>query len=98
MKREKSTIKFKPLEDNIPKGGELYDYLVQKEETGTRPAAQAPPPADGDGPGPSSGMMDRGRPKRAADGGPPERAQRNFTDPDSRLLKTRDGYLQGYNG
>src|ERR671910_23462 len=28
----------------------------------------------------------------------PERAQRNFTDPDSRILPTRDGFVQGYNG
>ena len=35
---------------------------------------------------------------RGEDGGPPERAQRNFTDPDSRILPTRDGFVQGYNG
>ncbi|PZP66058.1 IS1182 family transposase [Methylorubrum populi] len=29
---------------------------------------------------------------------PPDRAQRNFTDPDSRILATRDGFVQGYNG
>jgi transposase len=28
---------------------------------------------------------------------PPAKAQRNFTDPESRIQKTRDGYLQGYN-
>jgi Transposase DDE domain len=61
-------------------------------------AAAAPRVADGDGPGPSSGMMDKGRPKRAVDGGPPDQAQRNFTDPDSRILATRDGFVQGYNG
>jgi transposase len=60
--------------------------------------ATAPPAEDDAGPGPSSGMMDKGRPKRAADGGPPDTAQRNFTDPDSRILKTRDGFVQGYNG
>jgi hypothetical protein len=43
-------------------------------------------------------MSDHGRPQRAKDGGPPARAQRNFTDPDSRILKTRDGFIQGYNG
>ena len=32
------------------------------------------------------------------DGGPPDRAQRNFTDPDSRILPTRDGFIAGYNG
>jgi transposase len=38
-----------------------------------------------------------GRPKHHADGTPSENSQRNFTDPESRILKTRDGYLQGYN-
>ena len=28
---------------------------------------------------------------------PPDKAQRNFTDPDSRVLKTKDGFIQGYN-
>jgi transposase len=59
--------------------------------------AKAPPPSDDDGPGPSSGMMEKGRPKRTTDGGPPDRAQRNFTDPDSRIQPTRDGFVQGYN-
>jgi hypothetical protein len=25
------------------------------------------------------------------------KAQRNFTDPESRILKSKDGYIQGYN-
>ena len=45
-------------------------------------ASAAAPPPDAE-PGPSSGMSDHGRPRRAPDGAPPERAQRNFTDPDS---------------
>jgi transposase len=32
-------------------------------------------------------------PKTEPDG----KSQRNFTDPDSRILKTKDGYIQGYN-
>jgi transposase len=60
-------------------------------------AAQPPSDLDPDGPGPSSGMQRSGRPERAADGGPPDRAQRNFTDPDSRILPTRDGFIAGYN-
>jgi hypothetical protein len=28
---------------------------------------------------------------------PEQKAQRNFTDPESRILKTKDGYIQGYN-
>lgn len=37
------------------------------------------------------------KPKHHIDGTPSEKSQRNFTDPESRILKTRDGYLQGYN-
>ena len=57
-----------------------------------------PDPEDESGPGASSGMRWQGRPLRGEDGGPPDRAQRNFTDPDSRILPTRDGFVQGYNG
>jgi len=28
---------------------------------------------------------------------PPPKAQRNFSDPESRILKTKDGFIQGYN-
>ena len=28
---------------------------------------------------------------------PADKAQRNFTDPESRILKTKDGFIQGYN-
>lgn len=32
-----------------------------------------------------------------ADGTPTDKAQRNFTDADSRIMKTGDGFIQGYN-
>jgi transposase len=43
-----------------------------------------------------------GRKKNGKTPSPPKRepegkAQRNFTDPQSRILKTKDGYIQGYN-
>jgi transposase len=57
-----------------------------------------PADLDPEGPGPSSGMQQRGHRKRAKDGGPPDKAQRNFTDPDSRIQPTRDGFIAGYNG
>ncbi len=43
-----------------------------------------------------------GREKSGKTAAPPRtepegKAQRNFTDPDSRILKTKDGYIQGYN-
>lgn len=37
------------------------------------------------------------KPKHHIDGTPGEDSQRNFTDPESRILKTRDGYTQAYN-
>src|SRR5919107_1399210 len=61
-------------------------------------AADPPDPEDESGPGASSGMRWQGRPLRGEDGSPPDRAQRNVTDPDSRILPTRDGFVQGYNG
>jgi transposase len=89
------------------RGDELPDWVADKQErlariraakTALEAEAQAePPPADAE-PGPSSGMIDRGRRRCAPDGGPPTRAQRTLTDPDSRVLKTRDGFVQGYNG
>jgi len=61
-------------------------------------AALKPEDLDPDGPGPSSGTQKSGRPKRAKDGGPPDAAQRNFTDADSRIQPTKDGFIAGYNG
>ena len=58
---------------------------------------------DADGPGPSSGMLERGaRKSLPADeeqsAPPPDRAQRNFTDGDSRIMPSGGGFIAGYNG
>jgi transposase len=37
------------------------------------------------------------RPRHLADGTPADKSQRNFTDPESKLLLTKDGFIQGYN-
>lgn len=93
------------------RGDEMPDWVANKAarlerlraaKAALEAEAEAPPPApsgDGeDGPGPSSGMMTSGRPQRGCDGGPPDRAQRNFTDPDSRIQPVRGGaVLAGYN-
>jgi hypothetical protein len=52
---------------------------------------------DAEWPGPSSGMMSRGKPERGPNGEPPDRAQRNFTDLDSRIQPVRSGFIAGYN-
>jgi len=87
------------------RGDEMPDWVANKAarleriraaKAALEEEARQPPPDD-EGPGPSSGMMKSGRPQRAADGGPPDRAQRNFTDPDSRIQPVRGGVIAGYN-
>lgn len=90
------------------RGDETPDWMADKQRRLERiraakaaleaEAADPPDPDDESGPGASSGMRWQGRPLRDENGGPPDRAQRNFTDPDSRILPTRDGFVQGYNG
>ncbi len=90
------------------RGDETPDWMADKQKRLERireakaeleaEAKSDPADADPDGPGPSSGMHRSGRPKRAKDGDPPDKAQRNFTDPDSRIQPTRDGFIAGYNG
>jgi len=65
--------------------------------------AKAGPPGtlggtDPDGPGPSSGMQERGARKDRPADVPPDKAQRNFTDPDSRIMPSQGGFIAGYNG
>ena len=38
-----------------------------------------------------------GKKPRSPSAEPEAKAQRNFTDPESRILKTKDGFIQGYN-
>lgn len=54
--------------------------------------------AEADGPGPSSGMQERGARKTIPTGQPPDRAQRNCTDGDSRIMPSGGGFIAGYNG
>jgi hypothetical protein len=42
-------------------------------------------------------MQERGRRKPAARAAPPDKAQRNFTDPDSRIQPSQGGFIAGYN-
>jgi transposase len=90
------------------RGDEMPDWVANKvtrlariraAKAALEAEAKTPPPdPNDDGPGPSSGMMRRtNQPQRAADGGPPEGAQRNFTDPDCRIQPVKRGVIAGYN-
>ena len=47
---------------------------------------------------PAEGGKKPGKPPAPPKGEPDGKAQRNFSDPESRILKTKDGFIQGYNG
>jgi hypothetical protein len=64
-------------------------------EAQTAAASKRPPegPDDPGAPGPTAAAN-----VPAAEPAKPEpKAQRNFTDPESRIMKTKDGFIQGYN-
>src|SRR5215831_17825963 len=87
------------------RGDELPDWVATKErrlakireaKTALEAEAQAAARVEGegaDGEGPTKGS---GKP-RPPRGVPKDKAQRNFTDPESRIMKTKDGFIQGYN-
>jgi transposase len=56
-------------------------------------AAKPAPPCHPDG----SAKPRPGRPPQHPPGQPKPRSQRNFTDPQSRIMKGRDGFIQAYN-
>ena len=43
------------------------------------------------------GRKKPGKPAAPPSGEPDPKAQKNFTDPESRIMKTKDGFIQGYN-
>jgi hypothetical protein len=63
-------------------------------EAEARSAATAARPGDGDD---DDSKPRRGRPPKTPAGVPKDSAQRNFTDPDSRIMKSHDGFVQAYN-
>jgi transposase len=83
------------------RGDELPTWVAQKQQRLAKirqamaeleAEAQRQDPPDADPPAPR-----RGRPRSTPRGVPPAGAQRNFTDPDSRIMKTPDGFQQCYN-
>jgi transposase len=89
------------------RGDETPDWMANKQRRLERiraakaqleAEASGTAPADPDGPGPSSGMQERGDRKAAPSGRPPDKAQRNFTDGDSRIMPNGGGFIAGYNG
>jgi len=89
------------------RGDEMPEWVANKQlrlqrirEARAQLEAEAksdPSDLDSDGPGPSSGMKERGN-RKQKDDAVPDKAQRNFTDPDSRIQPSQGGFIAGYNG
>jgi transposase len=88
------------------RGDEMPDWAANKQhrlakiraakaELEAEARAGAAPSDAGDGP--AVGRTKPGRQSAPAAPAPDDKAQRNFTDPDSRIMKTKDGFIQGYN-
>jgi transposase len=84
------------------RGDELPDWVADKQkrlekirEAKAALEAEAREAAERDADGPGEGS--EGGAKRSAAVEPKDKAQRNFTDPDSRIMKTKDGFVQAYN-
>jgi len=61
-----------------------------RQQSGQMPGEEVPDKETPEG-------MPKHRPRTLADGTPKPKAQRNFTDPDSRIMETGGEFLQGYN-
>jgi hypothetical protein len=86
------------------RGDELPDWVADKQkrlekiraakaalEAEARAEAKRGPDEESDGPPPAS------QPDAKHAAVPQDKAQRNFTDPDSRIMKSHDGFVQAYN-
>jgi transposase len=70
-------------------------------QTAAEAAAREPPPGEpptaDDGGADGAALAPPASPPEAAAPAPPDKAQRNFTDPESRIMKTPSGFEQAYN-
>jgi transposase len=80
-------------------GDEMPDWVSDKQERLKRiQQAKAELEAEAKAEAEHDRSPEKARHERKPTGKPAETAQRNFTDPESRLMRTSDGFIQGYNG
>jgi len=71
---------------------------IQEAKAALEAEARAKSQASSDDSSEREGKPRRGRPSKSPPGVPKDSAQRNFTDPQSRIMKSGDGFVQAYNG
>jgi len=88
-------------------GEELPEWVASKQarlekireaKAALEAEARAKSMAANDDPSGREDKPPRGRPPQSPPGVPKDSAQRNFTDPQSRIMKSGDGFVQAYNG
>jgi|GEM_PF-466051 len=86
------------------RGDELPSWVANKQQRVAKMQeamealeAEAKAEAEGKKARDGKGGPKPGRPSESPPGVPRDKAQRNFTDPDSRIMKTKDGFEQAYN-
>jgi len=80
-------------------GDELPEWVSDKQERLKRiQQAKAELEAEAKAEAEQGSNPEKTRHEKKPTGKPKETAQRNFTDPESRLMKTSEGFIQGYNG
>ncbi|MFD1675657.1 IS1182 family transposase [Alicyclobacillus fodiniaquatilis] len=88
-------------ESRLAKIQEAMAALEQeaKEEMEQQQQKEQQDKKDDDDPTNQTGVKKRGRPRKESHpaGVPRDKAQRNFTDPESRIMKSKDGFIQAYN-
>jgi transposase len=83
-------------EERLKKIGEAKARLEARQAEEDRQKGR---PKDDEGKGPEKGKgKGKGKDSKRDFGVPPEKAQDNFTDPESRIMKTGSGFEQCYNG
>ncbi len=70
---------------------------LEQEAKAARAAAESDKKDDDEPPAAGPSALPSHQVQSEPDGTPKPKAQRNFTDPDSRIQKTKDGFVQGYN-
>jgi transposase len=94
------------------RGDEMPDWVADKQkrlekigqakaaleaEARAKAAAAAKKDSDDEGSASDSAKAKPGRKPKSASAEPDNKSQRNFTDPDSRVMPTKSGFIQGYN-
>ncbi len=84
------------------RGDELPDWVADKQKRlakirAAKAALEAEATAEAEEKAKQPKKYRGGRKPKTPPGRPKDSAQRNFTDPESRIMKAKDGFIQGYN-